>query len=260
MKKTAFLMMAFLLCTGAAVARVPEGDLLEGVKPGKDGGIDVITVFAHQDDESFYGGGTLFILKEDPRVRLHILCMTLGDKSGAKDRLDISEERLGRIRTEELESAAAVYEAEQVIMLGYHDQGLTSADHEELVEKVAGWIEKAGAEVVITHDPSGITRHQDHMETSRAATEAFKETGAQKLYYVTLHGSLGALSRVLALTKDAPDPVKPDFRVDVRKYKKLKRLALLEHASQIHFSEVGNACALVRLLNHEYFKLADENR
>ncbi len=60
------LISAVALFTGLAglaalsgCSDVPTGSLLEGVKPGPDGKINVVTVFSHPDDETFYTGGTL---------------------------------------------------------------------------------------------------------------------------------------------------------------------------------------------------------
>ena len=77
---------------------LPEGDLLQGVQPGPDGKINILTVFAHQDDESIYGGGAVLKAMKDPRVRLHILCMTFDQTSDAIKNLKITPDHSGKIR------------------------------------------------------------------------------------------------------------------------------------------------------------------
>jgi LmbE family N-acetylglucosaminyl deacetylase len=263
MKKIWILVLALSMLGTQAFARVEKGDLLEGVKPGPDGMIDVLTVFAHQDDESIPGGGALLKMKKDPRVRIHIMCLTLGDMSEAKDWLKITPAHLGRIRSEELETAAAVYQAEQVIQLQYHDQGLTSADQEQLVAEVRQVIEQVGAEIVITHEPSGTTGHPDHITTSRTATQAFPASCAQRLYYVTVPRYIyvirSAFSPVLNPGGEIPDPVWPTLRVNIREEKKLKHLAMYSHASQKHFSLVGIGMDMMGVIPAEWFALADTN-
>lgn len=241
------------------MAAVPEGDLLAGIEPGPDGKIDVLTVFAHQDDESVYGGGALLLLKRDPRVRLHMLCMTLGDRSEAKDRLGIAADELARMRVEELETAAAVYGAEQVIQFGYHDQGLASAGREELAERLWAEMDRTGAELVITHDPGGITGHPDHVMTSAAATDAFSLSKANRLYYVTWPRSLYRLPYSFSGFRAKAEPARPTLRVNIRGVKRLKKLAMYSHASQRHFSGVGPLMKIVGLFNYEYFALAAEH-
>jgi LmbE family N-acetylglucosaminyl deacetylase len=249
-------LLSALLWSFSAAARVPEGDLLEGLDPGPDGMIDILTVFAHQDDETIVEGGTLLKMKQDPRVRLHILCLTLGDMSEAKDRLKITPEHLGRIRSEELETAAAVYQAEQVIQFQYHDQGLESADQEKLTTEILEVIEDVGAEMVLTHDPLGITRHPDHITCSQVATEAFKRSSAKRLYYTTLPASMYRLILLFTPFKGQAERAVPTLRVNIKEFKKLKRMAFYAHASQKHFSLVGPTAEFRILMNYEYFTLA----
>ncbi|OGP61533.1 MAG: hypothetical protein A2V67_20240 [Deltaproteobacteria bacterium RBG_13_61_14] len=249
--------VVWLLAAGAW-ARVPEGDLLQRVQPGPEGKIDLLTVFAHPDDETFYEAGTLLKLTADPRVRLHILCLTLGDRDAAKDKLGISAERLGRIRVQELEAAAAVLGAEEVIELGYHDQGLAAADPATLVGQVREVMERTGAEVVITHDPYGITGHPDHLAASRAAREAFGQSAGQRLYYVTLPPLRYSCNRLFSTFPGEAERARPTLRVQIRGEKRLKKAALYAHSSQKHFS-FWNGLAMKEdlLYNYEYFTLAE---
>lgn len=258
MKKIAVFASVFLLAA-AAHARVPMGGLIEGIEPGPDGMIDVLTVFAHQDDETIPGGGTLIKLSKDPRVRIHIACLTLGDMSEAKDFLKITPEHLGQIRSRELETAASVLGAVEVIQLDYHDQGLEGADQEELVRKVREIIASTGAEVVVTHEPAGVTRHPDHVTCSRVATEAFSRTGAKRLYYVTLPRSLYASRYLITPFKAEAKPVFPTLKVDIKRELKLKRMAMCAHATQRHFSLVGMVMVEIGMINREWFALAAEN-
>ncbi len=267
---TGFLLI-MLVSSAASAAKIPEGSLLQGLEAGPDGKIDVLTVFAHPDDETLTGGTLLMLRKHDPRVRIHILCLTLGDKSLIKDRLDISSEHLAGIRSEELKSAAAVYRAEGVFQLNYHDQGLEAADREGLIKEIREVIDRVSAEVVITFDPPGIYLHPDHVACSRAATEAFKRSRAKRLYYSTLPESRYNFEMKMAsaafkwafpdLTLDRSlKPVPPTLKVDVREVKKLKELAVYSHASQTHISLDGKIGGIMmRGADYEYFALAVEN-
>jgi len=259
MKKIIISILALFLVGFSATARVPEGDLLEGVSPGPDGRIDVLTIFAHQDDESIHNGGTLLKLKKDPRVRLHVACLTLGDASEARFFLGIDSEHMARIRVEELETAAVVLGAEQVIQLGYHDHHLKSVDQETLVKEILEIIERTRAEVVITHDPAGITRNPDHIACSRAVSLAFPESGAKRLYYATLPLRLYIVPYVITQFVERAVPARPTLKVDISEERRLKRMALYAHASQNHFSFVGITMAQAALLNHEWFALAQSN-
>jgi LmbE family N-acetylglucosaminyl deacetylase len=252
-----WFLFALLFSVSASAAKVPEGEILDGVEPGPDGMIDILTVFAHQDDESIYGGGAVLKAMKDERVRLYILCLTLGDMSEAKDHLGISMDHLGRIRSEELETAAAVYGAQEVIQFSYHDQGLESADQERLIREIKEVIERVGAEIVITHDPPGVTLHPDHITCSRVATEAFKKSSAKVLYYPTLPGWAYRIVTGMSPFEGDIQPATPTFRVNIKDVKKLKKMAIYAHASQMHFSDVGFSADMMLLFDYEHYTLAD---
>jgi LmbE family N-acetylglucosaminyl deacetylase len=260
MKRILIGIILILLVSMPAFARVPEGDLLSPAQPGPDGKIDVLCVFAHQDDESIYGGGSLLKILKDPRVRLYILCMTFDQTSDAKDNLGITPDHIGMIRKEELETAAAVYGAEEVIQLMYHSRTLKDHDLEELTREIRKVIEQVGAEIVITHDPHGITGHQDHIACCKAATEAFQRSSAKVLYYPTLPKFIYWLVLKYRPAGEQDRPAIPTFKVDIRKEKRLKKMACYAHASQMHFTEVGTLTDMILILDHEYFTLAAKNK
>jgi N-acetylglucosamine malate deacetylase 2 len=253
MKKILSSVLFILLLSTQAISAVPKGDLLDGIQPGSDGKIDILAIFAHQDDESIYGGGALLKAKNDPRVRVHFLCMTLGDMSSAKKKLGITSEQLGKIRTEELKTAASVYDAENVFQLRYHDQGLSTADREALIITVVDHIESTGAELVITHDPGGITGHPDHVTTSSVVQTAFNKTTAQKLIYTTFPKYLYVFPYQMGDKEANFKPEKPDFKVDIKNERKLKKMVMYSHTSQKHFSGVGPLMDIVSTFSHEWF-------
>ena len=254
MKKAMMAGLALFLAASAATARVKPGDILAGVRPGADGKIDVVTIFPHQDDETIFVGGTLLTVKRDPRVRTHVICLTLGELSSAKEVLKITPEEQGRIRTQELLSAAAALEVDEVIQLHYHDQGLASLDPAALAKEIADLIARTGAEVVITYGTDGITGHIDHRTLSKAVTAAFPQSQAQKLYYVSLPRRLALVYSLHSHTRPQP----PTLAVDIRSVKKLKDLALHEHATQRDFSGRFSTLEMTGKIKHEWFTLAGE--
>jgi len=258
MKRGCILLGGFMLLAAGAWARAPKGDLLDQVAPGPDGKIHVVTVFAHPDDETFYLAGTLLKMKQDPRVSLHIVCLTIGDQDVAKDRLRITPERLGRIRVKELEAAGAVLGAEEVISLGYHDQGLAAADAAVMVKQVREILDRVGAEIVLTHDPYGISGHPDHVTCSRVAKQAFEQSGAGRLFYVTMPQARYFVNSLFSMFHGPAERVYPSLRVDIRGQKRLKRAALYAHSTQEHFS-FWNGLGMKEdlLYNFEYFALAE---
>ena len=248
-----FGVVVFFLSGFAARAKVPEGNLLTDIKPDKNGRIDVIVVFAHQDDESIYEGGTLLKLKKDPRVHLFLLCLTFDQTSEAKDNLKITPDHIARIRVQELLTAAAVYEADEVIQFKYASRTLKDVEPEKLIKEIKAVMDRVDAEIVITHDPAGLTGHKDHITCSKATTLAFSRANAQALYYFTLPKMWYRMILAANTTDPTPPPVFPDFKVNVRAEKKLKRMAIFAHASQMVFSEVVHLAEFFLALDYEYF-------
>ncbi len=249
------LMVSVLILTAnIAVAKaIPSGDLLEGVKPGPDGKIDVLTVFPHADDE-MYCDGTLLKMKQDPAVRIHFLVMTLGDLSPSKDVLGISPEKMAAIRVKEMGKVAAVVGADSYLQWELHDQGLPALPPEELASKILKVINDTHAEVIIGYGPEGIYGHPDHIAGCRAAELAFRSSPAQKLYYVNVPKALYPVYRLLSKTNPLPATVK----VDVRKFKKMKMLAIDEETSQKYFMSWIPKLEMSLNFNYEYFTLAAE--
>ena len=246
--------LALFLAASTATGRVKAGDVLAGVQPGADGKIDVVTIFPHQDDETIFVGGTLLTVKKDPRVRTHVICLTLGELSSAKEVLKITPEEQARIRTQELQSAAAALKVDELIQLKYHDQGLAKLDQAALTQEIVDLIARTGAEVVITYGADGITGHIDHRTLSQAVTAAFPQSQAQKLFYVSLPRRLAFLFSLYSHTRPKP----PTLAMDIRPVRKLKSLALHEHATQRDFSGKFSDLKLMGAIKHEWFTLAGE--
>lgn len=250
----ALLVMMFAFSSQAGV---PEGNLLEGVSPGPDGRIDVLNIMSHPDDESVYAGGTLIKLKKDPRVRLHLVCMTNGDMSDARFFMRVSRAEMARIRTEELKAAGRALGADEVIQLAYHDQGLKSADQKALVAELVEIMERTGAEVVITQDPGGVTHHPDHVTCSRVATQAFKKSSASRLYYATLPTGRYIFTAITSPFHEPGPRAQPTLKVDISAEREQRNQAISAHGSQIKHSLVGLSAPQFYSSNTEYFALAE---
>lgn len=251
-KGSVFLFLVFLASAEVAWA-LPTGHLLDGVAPAEDGRINILAVFAHQDDESIYGGGAVLSAMKDPRAHLFILCMTFDQTSDAIQALHITPDQSGRIRVQELRTAAAVYGADEVIQFNYPSRSLPKQDPEKLIEEIRAVIDRVGAQAVITHDPAGITGHWDHVACSSLATAAFQRSNARVLYYPTLPPALYRIALAFKTYDTHGIPAVPDFKVNIRDVKRLKRLACYAHASQMRFTSVGLTTDLFLLSDYEYF-------
>jgi LmbE family N-acetylglucosaminyl deacetylase len=253
MKKLWGFFTVLFLAALTARAAAPAGDLLAGITPGADGKIDVLVVIAHPDDESITLGGSLIKLKKNPRVRLHIVCMTLGDASDARLWMGIGPEEMARLRTQELKDAAAALGADELVQLPYHDQGLKPADRQQEIDEVAAIMVRTGAELVITHEPAGITRHPDHVTCSAVTFAAFQRSSAQKLYYATLPWYLYAYPYLVTPFHEPGRTVWPTVRVDITAERRQKLQAIFAHHSQVRHSLVGLEVGQFYLVENEWF-------
>ena len=76
------------------------------------------------------------------------------------------------------------------------------------------------------------------------------------LYYPTLPTWLYPMLIAASPYEFEAEPATPDFMVDIRPVKKLKRMACYAHASQMQFTGVGWQTDLMLLKRYEHFALA----
>jgi LmbE family N-acetylglucosaminyl deacetylase len=118
----------------------------------KQEGKTVLLFTPHPDDDTFCCGGTLALLQKH-RNNIHIFIYTNDDK-GSYD-LDMTSERLARIRKKEEEDACKVLgiPAANIHWLQFHDGMLEYANPLDLVEQVTKIIRTYRPDVVMSIDP-----------------------------------------------------------------------------------------------------------
>jgi len=224
-----------------------EKELLAGL--GRP--VTVMTVFPHPDDESFAAGGTLALFARESEVRCVSLCLTKGGKSGALKKVGLPESREPEIREREYLASTAILGVDQALLWDYEDQGLPTVPEPELRGRLVKAMQEAGAEVVITYGPDGVTGHEDHVTCSRVTAAAARQAGVKRLYLVSAPVWLG---RIMLRKKLLP----PTHAIDIRSVYPVKMLALKAHASQMLISRtpmiwVGG---VMRMFGAEFFHRA----
>ncbi|MGD2161735.1 MAG: PIG-L deacetylase family protein [Anaerolineales bacterium] len=166
----------------------------------------LLAVFAHPDDESFGPGGTLALYAQRG-VNVHLICATRGEVGETPEEVgERTDEKVARLRENELRCAAQILGLKEVHFLGYRDSGMPGTETnlhpralantpvDEVTEKVAEIARSVQPQVMITFDPIGGYRHPDHIAIQKAAVKAFADLRAddspeaykpQKLYYHT---------------------------------------------------------------------------
>lgn len=147
------------------------------------GGLRLLAVLAHPDDESFGLGGTLSRYAAEG-VDVHIVIATDGVAGSVAEGFEHTLAELAAVRTKEVEAAVNVLGG-KLHMLGYRDSGyigdpanehpdaFIQSDEEEAVGKVVALIRQIRPQVVITHDETGGYFHPDHIQCWKITTAAF---------------------------------------------------------------------------------------
>jgi LmbE family N-acetylglucosaminyl deacetylase len=133
--------------------------------------LGLMAILAHPDDESLGCGGVLARYAEEG-VATHVLTATRGDAGRHGEGPHPGREAVGRIREEELRSAARELGVRSVEVLGYPDGGLDQADPEEVQGLMVEHIRRARPHVVLTFGPDGAYGHPDHIAVSQLALGA----------------------------------------------------------------------------------------
>lgn len=134
----------------------------------------MLVCFAHPDDESFFAGGTIAkYAKNGWEIRL--IVASDGEKGDNAVNPEVTGEALGILRQEEVRKAAGVLGITEVAFLHQKDGGLADLSSGTLEDMIIEKMETFFPQVVITHDPSGVTNHPDHIKVSYATTFAFQK-------------------------------------------------------------------------------------
>jgi LmbE family N-acetylglucosaminyl deacetylase len=134
--------------------------------------LKLLGIFAHPDDESM-GMGATFAKYAAEGIETHLVCATRGERgwSGPAEQFP-GLERLGAIRTKELENAVAILGMKSLSFLDYIDGDLDQANHAEAIRKITTHIRRIQPQVVVTFGHDGIYGHPDHIAISQFTNAA----------------------------------------------------------------------------------------
>jgi LmbE family N-acetylglucosaminyl deacetylase len=227
----------------------------------------LLVSFAHPDDESMGMGGTLAKYAAHG-VETYCLCATRGEKGWfGPEEQDPGPERLGQIRTQELESAVQELGMTGLEFLGYVDGEVDQADPGEIIGKIVAHIRSIRPQVVVTFPPDGNYGHPDHIAIGQftsaailcAADSSYKDPESlpahrvQKLYYMV--DSENFVSLIAPFMGDMTFPVDDQVRGEVawKEWMITTRIDMAEHcqaawrAIQCHQSQLPSLGALAEV-------------
>lgn len=160
--------------------------------------LKLLAVFAHPDDESMGMGGTLAKYSAEG-IETYLLCVSRGERGwfGPEEQYP-GPERLGQIRTKELENAVKELGMKGLHFLDYIDGDVDKADYVEIIGKIVTHIRHIRPQVIVTFPPDGNYGHPDHIAIGQftsaaivcAADASYKDADelpphrVSKLYYM----------------------------------------------------------------------------
>jgi LmbE family N-acetylglucosaminyl deacetylase len=137
-----------------------------------DDQLRLMCVMAHPDDETLGTGGILAKYAAEG-VETYLVTATRGERGWFGDPDDNPGlDELGRLRTAELQAAAATLGLKEVSFLDYIDGDLDQADPDEAIRKIVTHIRRVRPQVVVTFDPGGAYGHPDHIAICQFTTAA----------------------------------------------------------------------------------------
>lgn len=125
--------------------------------------LKLLAIFAHPDDESIGMGGTLAKYSAEG-VETHYVCASRGERGWFGDpESNPGWERLGKIRTRELENAVNILGLSGLHFLNYIDGDVDQAPPGEIIGRIVSHIRRIQPQVVVTFPPDGGYGHPDHI-------------------------------------------------------------------------------------------------
>ena len=256
--------------------------------------LTMMAIHAHPDDEASSTGGVLATYSAQG-IRTVVVTCTNGEfgdaPGGIKPGQDGHDEQaVAQQRLAELRKSCEILGVTNLELLGYHDSGMPDWDYKELPDafcnvpldtvsgRITELIEQYRPQVLITYDDKGPYQHPDHVHASRAAQQAFAESGIPaKLYLSAMRGSVW--KQVFDALREAGEEV-PDWEdadpesarmaaesearitttVDIRPVLSRKRDALFAHSSQIQdsfFSKLPESVAEVAFGQETFIRAED---
>jgi LmbE family N-acetylglucosaminyl deacetylase len=229
----------------------------------------LVAFHAHPDDESINTGGTLARAAAEGH-RVVLVVATDGAHGEVPDDLAPGETLVER-RTRELERSAAALGVHRIVLLGYHDSGMTgweqnsadgafwNADVDEAADRLADVLRTERADVLTIYDWHGGYGHPDHIQVHRVGCRAAERVSADLpgLRVLEATANRDEIRRWFESARDSPvegfdagedfDPDAPmddgnplgtpeselTLCVDVADYVSHKRASISAHASQV---------------------------
>lgn len=197
--------------------------------------MNVLTFFAHPDDETMLCGGILAILARQ-EVKVNYLCATRGEGGEAGDPPLCTRAELGAVREQELVCAVGALHGSSLTFLGYLDPTVGpdsqlypfEADLTLLAGQIVAKIEQFTPIALITHGSNGEYGHPGHRLCNQAALLAIATLGVEAPILYTVQGAYAGNPKPRLANPNDP----AHLVLDVTSAREQKTRAALCHQTQ----------------------------
>lgn len=192
----------------------------------------LLSIFAHPDDETINIGGIL-AKAADEQIDTFVITLTKGGKGFALNK-KITQKELKAKREKELKAAGKILGIKKIFCLDFPD-GELYKNAKDIGKTLHRLLNQINPGVIITHDPSGITGHPDHIATSSVVTSLLMNSPISKhnLFYTVLGETMKKIAKKAGKRKiNWKTMPNPTHLIDIKQYIKLKVKASLAHKTQ----------------------------
>jgi len=197
--------------------------------------MNVLTFFAHPDDETILAGGALALLAREGH-QVHYLSATRGEGGEVGEPPVCSVDELGAVREGELVCAVQALGGRSLTFLDYVDPRVGpdnqlfayTSDLTMLAGQVAATLKQFEIDVVISHGSNGEYGHPAHQVTHLAARMAVESMSDQRPAFYTVASIYPGHPRPFLANKDDP----AHLVLDVSPVLEQKTRAALCHRTQ----------------------------
>jgi LmbE family N-acetylglucosaminyl deacetylase len=228
----------------------------------------ILGVWAHPDDEAYLTAG---LMARAVRNGSRVVCVTATrGEGGSMDEETWPSEKMGEVRTAELERCLAIIGVNEHVWLDLPDVDMETGLPEKGYERVRELVEEIQPDTILTFGPDGMTDHAAHKDVSRWATQALGEVGkpGSKVHYATVTQAWAdeflPIWEPFNVFRPGTPVITPEdeLSIDYRlppEINAVKVKAILEHVSQVGgiFEAVGEE-VWWRQMSTEAFRLGEE--
>jgi len=233
-------------------------------------GATILGVWAHPDDETYLAAG---LMARAVRNGSRVVCVTATrGEGGSMDEEKWPPEKMGEVRTAEMERSMAILGVKEHIWLDLPDIDMDTGLPERGYDLVRAIVADVRPHTILTFGPDGMTDHAAHKDVSRWATQALREVGEQgsKVHYATVTPEWAEeflpVWEPFNVFRPGTPPITPREELSIEYRLPEDILALKVEAIKAHVSQVESIIAAVgedvwwREMSFEAFRLGEEKR